>query len=158
VTVPWLVLAWFVYAAFSAVLGLWFSVTRRNGQTATLWTLAAVALLGGGHWVFWFLCFVPLGLGVGGADRVFYLLFGLTPPAALACMSFHGDKLYFRLGMVRVENFGSAYRGILIGMVVWGLAAVALWNITLARFRLLANRGRKQGRPASREARPTARP
>src|SRR5262249_41186035 len=60
--VPWLLLAWFVYAGFLAVLGLWFSMTCATTLRATVATLLAAAVLGVGHWYLWMLLCMPLRL------------------------------------------------------------------------------------------------
>jgi hypothetical protein len=81
--------AWLVYAACFAMLGLWFSVTCRSTRRATLWTLGTLALLGLGHWAPQF--FVRAPKEVRWPRTV--AMFGLTPGAALHWMALNGDDL-----------------------------------------------------------------
>ena len=54
--VPLLVLAWCVYAAAMASLGLWFSLVSRTSMRAVLYTILAAVGLAVGHWLIWLPC------------------------------------------------------------------------------------------------------
>src|SRR5262249_19258449 len=58
-TLPWLVLAWVVYAACFAALGLRFSFGSGGTLRATLLTLSVMGLLCLGHWLPWFFIKMP---------------------------------------------------------------------------------------------------
>src|SRR5262249_45596601 len=55
--------AWLVYAAVFALIGVRFSMTCKTTMRATIWTLLTVVLAGGGHWlVMGLFCYAPLEL------------------------------------------------------------------------------------------------
>lgn len=148
-TLPWLVLAWFVYAGFVAMLGLWFSTVCRTTLRATLGTLATTAALGVGHWLLSLLGFFlillprPAGPRLGGDSVVWLLtvqLYGFTPPISLSWLAFHGQD--FQLGFVRsgLEDPWAALMAIIVGFVCWTAAGGLLWRRTCARFGGMANR------------------
>jgi ABC-type transport system involved in multi-copper enzyme maturation permease subunit len=133
-TVPWLVLAWAVYASFLAALGMWFSVISRTTLRATLATLAATAVLGGGHRLLAMMCLLPVT-----AEPFAFQLYGLTPPVSFAWLSFHGDE--FELNLFRdVAGPVEAFNGIIAGLVLWAVAALILWVLARQRFRTAAGR------------------
>jgi ABC-type transport system involved in multi-copper enzyme maturation permease subunit len=137
------VAAWFIYAAFLANLGLWFSTVCRTTLRAIVWTLASALGLAFGHWLIWILL-IPLFIGPGQPPRAFEWLakfqFGLTPPLAL------GGSFSFGLFMddnrrgsfdnewIQMVTFG------IIGLFFWGVAAAILWGIVSARFSEMTNR------------------
>src|SRR5207237_9490985 len=63
ITVPLMVLAWFIYAAVVAMLGLWYSVVCSTSAGATVWTYLSTAGLAVGHWLD-MLCMIPLVIAV----------------------------------------------------------------------------------------------
>jgi ABC-type transport system involved in multi-copper enzyme maturation permease subunit len=137
------VAAWFIYAAFLANLGLWFSTVCRTTLRAIVWTLASALGLAFGHWLIWIL-FIPLFMGPGPPPRAFEWLakfqFGLTPPFALGgCFTFglfleDNRSGPFDREWIQMVGFG------LIGLFLWGLAAAVLWVVVSARFSELTNR------------------
>ena len=134
---PLLLIGWFVYAAFLASLGLWFSVVSRTTLRANLWTLAAAIGLSSCHWLPWITCCVPLQMHTGGEGLEHLMMFqgmALTPPATLFWLPFHGDE--FRDDAAAAEMTVDA----VIGFVLWGVASVALRHVTNERFRQLTNR------------------
>src|SRR5262249_29986265 len=70
VAVPLLMIAYLVYAAAVASLGLWFSVVCRTTLRAILATMLTGLLLCVGHWLPW-MCFIPC---MRGSDKPFELL------------------------------------------------------------------------------------
>src|SRR5262249_27716648 len=124
-----LALAWTAYAAFLACLGLWFSVVCRTGLRATIATLLATLGLSVGHWLLW-LCCIPGG-GPRGIEEIAKFQAGLTPPAALAFLAFHGEE--FRDHRNRELLQMVAYS--LFGILVWAGAAAAVWSAVSTRFR-----------------------
>jgi ABC-2 family transporter protein len=146
VTLPWLVLACFVYAAFLAVLGLWFSVRSRTTLRATLGTLAMAAVVSFGHWLT-LLGRVTLAKGLRPPADPFadglrdFQLYGLTPPVSLAWLSFRGNEFevpYVTSGSL--DNPWHSMLGLWAGLLLWSVAAVALWRGTVRRFRQSTNR------------------
>jgi ABC-type transport system involved in multi-copper enzyme maturation permease subunit len=144
VTVPWLFMAWLVYAGFLAVLGLWFSITSRTSLGATLGTLAAAGMAGGGHWLLSLLCLFPLALLTGPRDEygwlVHALLFGLTPPVALSWLAFRGHDVQLPLVSIANEDPWGALGALVGGLVLYTAAAGLGWRWTDRRFRQLAGR------------------
>jgi ABC-type transport system involved in multi-copper enzyme maturation permease subunit len=129
VTLPWLLLIWLVYAAFSASLGLRLSITSQSTLRATLVTLAALGLLTLGHWLP--RLFVPFSTNPG---IVWWLAentqaFGLTPPLALAWFAFRSEDIGAQafLGNGSGPNPWDVLVGIIGGLVVWGAGAAWLW-------------------------------
>jgi ABC-type transport system involved in multi-copper enzyme maturation permease subunit len=138
---PLLPVAWFIYAAFLAVLGLWFSLTCRTTMRANVWTLIAIAALSFGHWLPWFFCCLPLRAGVG-PDSVmqhiaYFQLYGFTPPVTLGWLAFHAEEFQVRNQWNDpVEYLMDA----IVGLFCWIVGAWVLWIITSRRFRVVAGR------------------
>lgn len=152
--VPLLVLAWCVYAAAMASLGLWFSLVSRTSMRAVLYTILAAVGLAVGHWLIWLPCGC-LSLWRGfPAEAGRWLVMaqgGLTPPAVLGG--------YFPFGYeehLPSEIFGQFIAFGLCGLVVWGVFAWMVWQATNNRFKrdggradVGANRYRKPRRRLS---------
>lgn len=150
---PWLVLAWCVYAAFMAVLGLFFSTIHSTTQRASIWTLTVTGFAFGGHWVFsYFLCLLlPAAWGsqsLSPADLLWHTQwFGMTPPVALSWMAFRVESFY--IGYLQSlttgrDNVMGAFLGIAIGLVIWAGLTWCLWKLTVRRFNILAGRRKIQ--------------
>jgi ABC-type transport system involved in multi-copper enzyme maturation permease subunit len=138
VALPLTIVAWLVYAAFAATLGLWFSVVSRTSLRATVWTLLTLMALGVGHWLPW-VCCVPILMPYGGAGIEYIVKFqaGLTPPFALGVMPFCGEEFRHSYGareMAELLFFS------LFGLFVWGVGTVVLWSGLTLRFRAITNR------------------
>lgn len=137
-TIPWLVLTWTVYAGFFAAIGLWLSLSGSGTLRATLLTLGLMALFSFGHWLPWFFVTMPREPSLPFTIQTY----GLTPPAALGWLAFHGDAVAFHpLAPTSSQTvFGNPLEvlaGIVIGLVFWSALGVVLWRRTLARFRAL---------------------
>ncbi len=134
--VPFLMVAWLVFACFSATLGLWFSVLSRTSLRATVWTLMMTAGVGLGHWLPWMCCmFLPM-MGVG-LETVAKVQGGLTPPVALFALACYGDELtapYEGKGWIEMIGFS------LFGVFAWAVATVLLWSGLTLRFRAVTLR------------------
>jgi ABC-type transport system involved in multi-copper enzyme maturation permease subunit len=144
---PVLVLAWLVYAAFAAMLGLWFSLTSRTSLRATIWTLLASVAMSVGHWFVMMMCFyVPLQSLAGIDEGLRWLpefeAFGLTPPVSLALLAVQGWELEDHF-LLSARDFLRWCELALVGVACWAAATTALWFATVHRFRVLT--GRNQG-------------
>jgi ABC-type transport system involved in multi-copper enzyme maturation permease subunit len=146
---PWLVLAWCVYAAFMAALGLFFSTVHSTTQRASIWTLAVTGLVFGGHWVFsYFLCLaVPtawMSQSLSPADLIWYVQrFGLTPPVAMSWLAFRMEGIsirYYQALTAGKDDAMGAFLGIAVGLVIWTGLSWLVWRLTVRRFNLLAGR------------------
>jgi ABC-type transport system involved in multi-copper enzyme maturation permease subunit len=160
-SLPFLFVAWFVYACFVATLGLWFSTICRTSLRAAVCTVFTLIGLWGGHWLLW-MCCVPLlylgGPGPGGGEGLLTLIQfqagSLTPPVALGVLAFHGREF---------EAFGSDHNPVagvfvfaIMGLILWGFVAAAIWNSTVARFNGMYARG--PGRAGPRGGLPAGAP
>jgi ABC-type transport system involved in multi-copper enzyme maturation permease subunit len=140
-TIPWLLLSWLVYAAFLAVLGLWFSMRCRTSLRATIWTLVTSAALVLGHWYGWLLICLPLHLTGDTFDLLLqFEQNALTPPVALAWLAFRSDDVATGWFGTRNEDPLVMFSFLLFGLVLWGSAAGLLWRVAARRFRVLACR------------------
>ncbi len=152
---PLLVVTWFVYAAFLATLGLWFSVVSRTTMRATLWTLICAVGAGVGHWLVTMCCgsLLTAGIVADVPDVVQWLVSfqgGLTPPAVFG--------YYLTFPMEEISGNPDAPEHIwrfvgfaVLGTTCWAGLAALLWVGTSARFRELTRRLPRY-RPAQRPA------
>lgn len=115
--VPFLLVAWLIYAGVIAAVGMWFSIVCRTTLRATVWTLLTTLFLGGGHWlVCGMFCYMPLSLiGVRGRDLEYLakMEIGQTPPLVLGLMAFYMEDLD--------RNFGRNELSEIVGFSVFGL-------------------------------------
>ncbi len=140
-TVPWLLLTWFVYAAFLAILGLWFSMRCRTTLRATVWTLVTTAALVLGHWYGWLLICLPLHLRGDTFDLLIqFEQNALTPPLALAWLAFRSEDVATGWFGTHNEDPLVMFSFLVFGLVLWGSAAALLWRVAARRFRVLACR------------------
>jgi ABC-type transport system involved in multi-copper enzyme maturation permease subunit len=143
-TVPWLFLAWGVYAGFVAVVGLWFSMTCRTTLRATVWTLLTLALLGVGHWYLWAVFCMPLRLREDAyAWLVRFQMYGLTPPLSLSWLAFRAENVesgVFGLRGLDGDDPMGAFACLLGGLALWSAAGYVLWRRAVRRFRVLTGR------------------
>ena len=141
---PLVLAAWFVYAAFFVILGLWFSMSARTTMRATVYTMLTTIGLAVGHWLIW-LCCGPLFLFLdvrGGPGNVgeYLLKFqaGMTPPFALGICAFTREDFVNEWNsreMAEMMGFS------ILGMFIWGVAALILWVGFLSpRFRVFTGR------------------
>jgi len=161
---PLLGLALFVYLGFAASLGLWFSLRCRTTLRATIWTLVTLLGVGFGHWLLTF-CFSPLLL-LGSqqpplrayrydprppwqralADAQTY---SLTPPLTLSAFAFTNKELKSATlqgygydddeGLLRTSPLRRFGLG-LLGVLLYGAAAIILLGLTLGRFTAVTGR------------------
>jgi len=121
---PCLLLAWFVYAAFLASLGLLFSVTSHSTQRALVWTLLTA-----------------LGIGLALGIEAYRMLdhdwklplagYALVPAVLLGLLAFSPQEYHqwsYALIILPAELF------------IWALAAGGLYALAGNRFRALTGR------------------
>jgi ABC-type transport system involved in multi-copper enzyme maturation permease subunit len=138
--VPLLILSWLIYASTFVTLGLWFSLSCRTSQRATIFTILTVLAMGVGFVI------IPLSIVFrtpGGYTRFDELLewakrlqIGLTPPAVL------GDLLAFRaeVGFPTIVRESWKTPMALLGLSIWAGGALLLWFMTSRRFRRVTGR------------------
>jgi ABC-type transport system involved in multi-copper enzyme maturation permease subunit len=136
--VPLLALAYLVYTAFVASLGLYFSTVSNTTLRATVFTLMFLVALCGLQGLLWGTLGALLQDGV--LPRWLAALppvqeYGLTPPVPLLVLSFplFGGRLDRDFDFTTPATLASA----LAGLAVYAAAAWVLWRMTLARFRAL---------------------
>lgn len=147
-TLPWLVMAWLIYASFLAALGLWFSTVCRTTLQATIATLIATAVVTFGHRLFTDL----IGLGYHASpsmwrsswqeDLLDFQLMAFTPPAALSWLAFRGNDMgltWWKPPTHIAEDPMHLLIDLVIGLMVWSVAAWLLWFTANARFRRIMN-------------------
>jgi hypothetical protein len=140
------IVAWFVYAGFAALLGLWFSASCRTTMRATVGTLLAALGAFGGHWLIW-LCCLPLLWTSSGPGRELdhlrdFQAFALTPPATLGQLAFRAEELE-HVGSYDnpVERMVFAF----IGLVLFGCVTAGLWAAASRRLRSVTLRDTRVG-------------
>jgi ABC-type transport system involved in multi-copper enzyme maturation permease subunit len=139
---PFLPIAWFIYAAFFASVGLFYSIVSHTTLRSTMWTLVTVVGLGIGHWLISSLCcFMPLSVlaNVRGraVEDLMTIEFGQSPPLVLGLLAFEGDEWenwHSRTEMTKL--FVSS----VFGLIVWAGAAMGVWFLANARFRVVTGR------------------
>src|SRR5207237_4889029 len=86
--------AWCVFAAFVAGLGMCFSLICRHTLAASIATVLTTLVLSGGPWAMWSLYISGMYQGRTPAGFVWveqFLLYGLTPPVTLGVLSFRSE-------------------------------------------------------------------
>lgn len=131
--VPFLVGLWCVYAAFLAVMGLWYSLICRTTTRAVMATLGTALAVSFGHWLPWMLCmFGPRG--GPGVEDIIWVQVGATPPAALGVFAFTAAD--FDHG----EHFAKALFFLMFGVGAWGIGTLMFWGALDRRFCAVTHR------------------
>ncbi|HBI45901.1 MAG TPA: hypothetical protein DDY78_24055 [Planctomycetales bacterium] len=135
---PLLVLAWCVYAAAMASVGLWFSLVSRTSARAVLYTILTVVGLSVGHWLLWLPCgFVGWFLGPDWRIAFWIAMIegGLTPPAVFGLYLPFGYDTPFNQD-IPGQLLGCAFAG----LVAWAIFAGLVWQATNQRFKRAGGR------------------
>jgi ABC-type transport system involved in multi-copper enzyme maturation permease subunit len=144
---PLVLAAWFIYAAFLATLGLWFSMVSRTTLRAILWTLLTTIGLGVGPLVLMMCCGTLWAVTAGpmrGSEDFFrwvmeFVVFSLSPLGTLACLPFCGREFETH-GYNRINEGLEMLVCAVIGLGLYLAATVFLWAAANARFRQLTGR------------------
>lgn len=129
-----LLMAWLVYAATLASIGIWFSLACATSLRATVFTLVAAGFLGGGHFFLW-MCCAPcmfLGGGARGSETFVKIQASMTPPAALGRLLVF-SPVHAGYGWGHKEDW--EIFGGLAGLVGWTLLGGSIYLAALQRFR-----------------------
>jgi ABC-type transport system involved in multi-copper enzyme maturation permease subunit len=153
---PFLLLAWTVYAGAVSALGIWFSLVSRTTLRATLSTLLSAVGMGVGHWLLW-ICCLPVHISLFQEPAFFQWVFGfqagVTPPVALGwAFSRKPDDFSGSSGIA--ENLHEALGFALLGLLCWVAVTAALWAASSNRFRLIARRAPLPPRPSKTQGVP----
>lgn len=144
--VPLFVGAWWCYACFFATLGLWYSAVSSTTYRATLLTLFTAGVVTLGHWMIW-MCVGPFMAWnrTNNTDAFEWLgnfqLYGLTPPATLGLLAFHGwefDATYQYRPRHNQIYYYMLCTG--IGVTLYAFLTFALANRLRERFQSLTGR------------------
>jgi ABC-type transport system involved in multi-copper enzyme maturation permease subunit len=127
---PWLVITWFVHAAFMASLGLCLSTIYSSTQRASIWVLTISGLLYGLPMLFsyFFKSLMRTGLEV----------MAIVPPVAMNWLAFRAYDL--DVSYIRLESPMGVLVSIVIGLMIWLGTSWWLWKMTEKRFSILAGR------------------
>ncbi len=138
---PLLVVSWLVYATVGAGVGMWFSIGGKTTLRATVWSLAAIVLLFGGHWLATgMFCYLPMGaLGIPEStyEWMLYLQSGQTPPWVLGFFAFSGEDFTRNGDLKWVVRMTMAC---LFGVGVWAALVPVLWLLVRRRFEQVTGR------------------
>jgi ABC-type transport system involved in multi-copper enzyme maturation permease subunit len=138
-----MVVTWFVYAAFLAGLGTWFSTVSRTTLRATMWTLLCAVAGALGHWLLW-LCCLPIVVFRASLESdvltwIARYQAGLTPPLNLGLLaSFRAGDITEHSG--QPEQVWEMVGFSVMGTATWAVLAAALWVATSRRFRQVTGR------------------
>jgi ABC-type transport system involved in multi-copper enzyme maturation permease subunit len=142
--VPLFIVSWLVYAVFFAMLGMWFSIVCKTTLRATVTTVIASLMVGGGHWLIW-ICCGPLlffsGMRGGGDMPEYFLKFqaGMSPPFVMGLFLFSTLDLTEHFNNSR--EFGEFFAFGLIGVFLWAIACFVMWHgFIVPRFRHMTRR------------------
>lgn len=143
--VPILIGAWFIYATFFTMVGMWFSMTCRSSMRATVYTVLMTLLLGGGHWIaVGLLCYLPLALVTHGGQGNFFeyaikFQAGMTPPVVLGLYAYSWEDLGRHFS--RDEEIRAIMLLGLFGLVLWIAGCVVMWfGMLVPRFKQITRR------------------
>jgi ABC-type transport system involved in multi-copper enzyme maturation permease subunit len=131
---PWLVITWFVHAAFMASLGLCLSTAYFSTQRASIWVLTISGMLYGVPLLFsyFFRSLMHTGLEV----------MAIVPPVAMNWLAFRAYDL--DVSYIRLESPMGVLVSIVIGLMIWAGTSWWLWKLTVKRFNILAGRRKIQ--------------
>jgi ABC-type transport system involved in multi-copper enzyme maturation permease subunit len=127
---PWLLVAWLVYAAFMASLGLCLSTFYSSTQRASIWVLTLSGVLYGLPLLlsYFFRGFMQIGLE----------FVAIIPPVAMNWLAFRAYDL--DMSYIHLESPMGVLISIVIGLMIWAGIAWCLWKLTIRRFNTLAGR------------------
>jgi ABC-type transport system involved in multi-copper enzyme maturation permease subunit len=138
--IPLMFVSWVVYASVGAGIGLWFSIGSKSTLRATVWSLATILFLFGGHWlVTGMFCYMPmaaLGVHERDFDWMLYLQSGQTPPFVLGWFAFSGEE-FTRGDAKESVKFTMAS---LFGVGCWAALVPLLWHLVKRRFETVTGR------------------
>ena len=142
--VPIVITAWFIYALFFSMVGMWYSMTCRSSMRATVLTVITVLFLGGGHWIVVSLCFyLPASAVVHGGpgDFMQYIMMfqaGMTPPFVLGLTAYSWDNLahdFNQREMWQMLVFS------ILGLFLWAMGCLIMWyGLLVPKFRQITRR------------------
>jgi len=141
---PWLMMAWFVYAGFMASLGLYLSTLHSRTQRASIWMLTISVCLYGLPMIFSYLLnllnpVTRMGRGSFLGDWLGHLEFiAMIPPVALNWLAFRQYDL--DLSIIHSESPMGVLVGIAVGIAIWAYLAWWLLRMTIRRFNLQTGR------------------
>jgi ABC-2 type transport system permease protein len=143
--VPIVVGAWFVYATFFIMVGMWYSMACKTSMRATVYTVLTALLLGGGHWfVMTLLCYLPAALiaRAGPGNFLEYLMkfqAGMTPPFVLGIYAYSWEDLSQHFH--NVDEWKQLMLFSLFGLVLWSAGCLVMWyGLLVPKFKQLTRR------------------
>jgi ABC-type Na+ efflux pump permease subunit len=136
ISLPLLFLAWFIYAAFLSILGLWFSLTCKTSLRAIMYTLFSTAAIGMSFMVLPFLWYSPMAYLRPGSwgEWLTRLQYGLAPPITLGWLLPIQVPTSVRTFQIK-EGWELSFA--LLGLACWLAATIVFWILTQIYFRRL---------------------
>jgi hypothetical protein len=134
-----LAVAWCVFAAFEAGLGMCFSLICRNTLVASIATVLTTLLLSGGPWGMWSLYVSGMYQNRTPDSIVWieqFLLYGLTPPVTLGVLSFRSEDFAAQRPVLSWEMVRYA----LYGLGLYAGVAALMWKMLVSRFPIVTGR------------------
>jgi hypothetical protein len=139
---PLLPLAWVIYAAGVASIGVWFSIVSRTTMRAMLWSLLTTIGVAAGHWlVTGICCYMPLAALANVRNRELEIFLkiqaGQTVPFVLAWFGFRGDEFDHMMNNkepIELTIFS------FLGLACWAGGAWWVWRAAANRFRRVTGR------------------
>ncbi|HEV3447504.1 MAG TPA: ABC transporter permease [Gemmataceae bacterium] len=134
-----LAVAWCVFAAFEAGLGMCFSLICRNTLVASIATMLTTLVLSGGPWGMWSLYVSGMYQnrtpdGIVWIEQ--FLLYGLTPPVTLGVLSFRSEDFAAQRPLLSWETVRYA----LYGLGLYAGVAALMWKLLVSRFPVVTGR------------------
>jgi ABC-type transport system involved in multi-copper enzyme maturation permease subunit len=127
---PWLVITWFIHAAFMASLGLYLSTSYSSTQRASIWVLTISGMLYGMPLLFSYFFHGLMNTGLE--------VMAIVPPVAMNWLAFRSYDL--DMSYIRLESPMGVLVSIVIGLMIWSGVSWWLWILTVKRFSILAGR------------------
>jgi ABC-type transport system involved in multi-copper enzyme maturation permease subunit len=139
VAVALVAVAWAVFAAFAATLGMWFSILCSTSLRSTVWTLMTSLGVSLGHWLPW-LCCAAIAPMMGSIEYIARVQAGLTPPVVLAVLPYCGAEFGDEFGPSGSRGWVEMVGFSLFGVFAWAVATVLLYSGLTLRFRAVTLR------------------
>jgi ABC-type transport system involved in multi-copper enzyme maturation permease subunit len=140
VALPFVAIAWVIYAAFAVTLGLWFSTVCRSSVQASVLTILGLVGLHVGHWLIW-MCGPALPIDHDTIRHMLMAHAGLTPPWVLGFLPFSWREVDgIQLSRRTDGEWLEIVAWCLGGLVMWSAATVVLYRVASLRFRKMTHR------------------
>jgi ABC-type transport system involved in multi-copper enzyme maturation permease subunit len=144
-TLPWLLGAWLLTAAFFASIGLWISTWAASTQRAIQWMLVAFGIVAVGQWLLWLIA-TPVAVRSGISDRALDGIMelqatGLTPPLTFFLLAAPSTEVSL---WPAADWFNFRHMAVQ-GWYFWALGSLMFWAMAVVSFRRSIDRPAEMG-------------